>query len=127
MWSEALNEDFKPYHLAPLFSVVIVILGYLTRSHSFQNTLFFLNIVGLPFLTGVIYAYSQDKYDQATWISVILGPWPTVVFILIADLVFLSIYILLCSPILFVMASLGAVITQFVRLKTSPEVQNRER
>jgi hypothetical protein len=115
-----LNQSIKPHHLAPLLSALIVIGAYLTRSDAVQGTLFLLNVVALPFLTGVAYVCSIENHDRDTWTSISLGSWPTVAFILIVDLLLGLFYLLYISPIFFIMGSLGAIITQFVRLKFWP-------
>lgn len=112
-----LDREIKLYHLAPLVSAAIVIAMYLGRSDTFQNTLFLLNLLALPFLTGIMYVDSLDRSDQPTWGRVIMGPWVVVLFILLVDLLLGSFYFVIVAPILLLMASLGAVITRCVTMK----------
>lgn len=117
MWSEDLNSDIRPYHLAPLVSAFIVIAAYLDRSDAFQTTMVLLNILLLPFVTGAMYAYSLD-YSDRTWKSVILGSWPTVVAIILVTALLTSVVVVLfVSPVLFLMASLGGILTRLIHLQ----------
>jgi hypothetical protein len=68
-----LDQEIKPYHLAPLVSAAMMIAMYLGRSDTLQSTLFLLNLLALPFLTGIMYVYSLDKSDLPTWGRVISG------------------------------------------------------
>src|SRR5687767_10501401 len=111
---EDLDRDIRLYHFAPLVSAAIMIAVNIDRSNTFQGTLFLLNLLALPFLTGVIYVDSLERSDQQSWARVALGSWPTVLLVLLVDLLLGSPYFLIVSPILLFMASLGGVITRFV-------------
>jgi hypothetical protein len=92
-----LNQSIKPHHLAPLLSALIVIVGSATRSNAAQGTLSLLNVLALPFFTGVVYVHFIDNYERETWTSIVLGSWPTVAFILIVDLLF-GFFLIFISP-----------------------------
>lgn len=118
MWEE-LNQDIKPYHLAPLLSAAIFIMAMMAdRSEPLLTVLFFLNILALPFLTGVLYVCSHADASQVGWKNVILGAWPTVLLIVLVNLLLGNFggAVIFVAPFLLFMASLGGILAQFIRL-----------
>ncbi|HXD29646.1 MAG TPA: hypothetical protein VN643_00925 [Pyrinomonadaceae bacterium] len=115
-----LDSNIKAHHLAPLGSALIVIAMYLGRSENLLSTLFLLNLLALPFLTGIMYVSSLDSSEQPSWIRVVLGPWPVIGLVLLVDLLLGSIYFLFMAPILLAMASLGSIISRYISLKRTP-------
>ena len=123
MLAEKLNQDIKPYHLAPLFSALIVIVMFMSRSDVLQGILFLLNVVAVPFLTGVAYVCSLADSDQPGWKTVSLGAWPTVLLTVVVNLLLgnWGAYVLIISPVLFLMASLGGIAAHLVGLRGAME------
>jgi hypothetical protein len=118
MWTGELNQNIKPYHLAPLLSAIIFVVMSVSRSDVLLSILFLLNTLALPFVTGIIYVYSLDGSNQDGWKRVIFGAWPTMLLTIGVNLLLgnWGTYVLFVSPVLFFMASLGGIVTQFVRL-----------
>jgi hypothetical protein len=115
--AKELNQDIKPYHLAPLVSALIVIAMSASRSDAFLSALFLLNVLAVPFLTGVVYVCSLEDSGQVGWKSVSLGAWPTVLLTVAVNLLLgnWGAYVLFIFPVLFLMASLGGLVAQFAR------------
>ena len=120
MLGQELNQDIKPYHLAPLLSALIVVAMSVSRSDALLGALFVLNVLAVPFLTGVLYVRSLADSSQGGWKSASFGAWPTVLLTIVVNLLLGSwgTYVLFIAPILFVMASLGGVVAQFVWLQS---------
>ncbi|HEX8141435.1 MAG TPA: hypothetical protein VF553_02500 [Pyrinomonadaceae bacterium] len=114
-----LNQDIKPYHLAPLLSALIVIAMSVSRSDVLLGTLFLLNVLAVPFLTGVVYVCSLADSGQGGWKSVSLGAWPTVLATVVVNLLLgnWGTYVLFIFPVLLLMASLGGIVARIVRLR----------
>jgi hypothetical protein len=119
MLAKELNQDIKPYHLAPLFSACIVVAMSVIRSDVLLGLLFFINVLAIPFLTGVVYVFSLADAAQAGWKSASFGAWPTVLAILVVNLLLGSwgTYVLFIFPVLFFMASVGGIIAHVASLR----------